>query len=211
MGSAVSLGSNSGQSSHLQHKSKQAKGLLVAIAVCDSPSSHAAFAWLRANVLRRQDHVSLVHVHPRSVGREQARSSVSRFEELCVAHSIQYRMVIAEGSSVLHAVAQQTSHAHLAVIGCRALGSQTHTLRSSVRFQPHILSLSSSSQFTRMMFMHATHTHTQAHTHQHPPTHRHTRTHTDEFQACCQKCMSSHDHQTSSGNGWCLPTRYDYY
>ena len=80
-----------------------AQGRTILFSACDSPESLAAFAWSRANLLRKKDVVVLVHVYQdRVFGSrhwERAVEVIGKYEALCKEKEVQFRVVLSQGSA----------------------------------------------------------------------------------------------------------------
>lgn len=118
-----------------------APGRTVLFAACDSAESRAAFSWSRANLLRQQDTVVLVHAYAKdsvfggnvSVLAEGKRV-MADFEALCKEREVQFRSVLAQGDPArIVAAAAQANRCDLCVMGCRGLGPVKRALVGSVR------------------------------------------------------------------------------
>lgn len=70
-------------------RTRERLGRRIAVAVDRSSEARIAFLWLRANVLRSDDTVVLLHVHDgKSDAEERAQKTLAPFEELCSAQAI---------------------------------------------------------------------------------------------------------------------------
>jgi len=106
----------------------------LVLAVDDSPEAAVAFSWVRANVLRQSDSLELVHVHDPGVSQQEARGKVAKIEELCGAHGIHHRLVLAPGArgKTAGVLAATAAHAYMIVVGCRTLGAVERAFIGSV-------------------------------------------------------------------------------
>ena len=112
----------------------------ILFAACDSAESRAAFAWSRANLLRQQDVVVLVHAYAkdRVFGGNvnvlaEGKRVMAEFEALCRDREVQFRSVLAQGDSAkIIAAAAQANRCDLCVMGCRGLGPVKRALVGSV-------------------------------------------------------------------------------
>ena len=119
-----------------------AQGRTILFSACDSPESLAAFAWSRANLLRKKDVVVLVHVYKdRVFGSshwERAVEVICKFEALCKEKEVQFRVVLSQGSAAKVIVgAAHANQCDLCIMGCRGLGALRRAVVGSVRlFRP---------------------------------------------------------------------------
>ena len=122
---------------------KDAPGRTILFAACDSPESLAAFSWSRANLLREQDTVLLVHAYERDrvfggCVYAEGQRVMAKFEALCTARNVKFQSVLAQGCPAK--IITASAHAYrcdLCVMGCRGLRAVTRALVGSVRpFRP---------------------------------------------------------------------------
>lgn len=115
-----------------------APGRTILFAVNDSPESFAAFAWARANLLRQQDTLVLVHAYEkdRLFGASpllEAQQVAARFEALCKDRGVQHRVVLAQGCAAkVVAGAAHANRCDMCVMGCRGLSAVKRALIGSV-------------------------------------------------------------------------------
>jgi nucleotide-binding universal stress UspA family protein len=118
-----------------------APGRTILFAACDSPESLAAFAWSRANLLRQQDTLVLVHAYEkdRVFGGfnclEEGKRVVAKFENLCRERDVSFRVVLAQGCPVkVITAAALGNKCDLCVMGSRGLSAVKRALYGSVSF-----------------------------------------------------------------------------
>jgi len=118
----------------------EAAGRTILFAACDSPESFAAFAWSRANLLRQQDTLVLVHAYERDrlfsgmSALAEGQRVIAKFEDLCQKREVQFRVVLAQGCAAkVVAPAAHANQCDLCVIGCRGLGPVKRAIVGSVR------------------------------------------------------------------------------
>ena len=111
----------------------------IAMAVNDTAETRAAFAWARANLFRKQDLVILIHAYDRdtvfgtNANRELGVKVLLKYENLCKAKGVNYRVVLAQGSpEVVISEATKTNSCDMCVIGSRGLNIFKRAVLGSV-------------------------------------------------------------------------------
>ena len=118
-----------------------APGRTVLFAACDSPEARDAFFWSRANLLRQQDTVVLVHAYAKDAvfgGNlnvlAEGKRVMAMFEAMCKEREVRFRSVLAQGNPArIIAAAALANGCELCVMGCRGLGPVKRFLKGSVR------------------------------------------------------------------------------
>jgi nucleotide-binding universal stress UspA family protein len=118
-----------------------APGRTVLFAACDSSEARDAFVWSRANLLRQQDTVVLVHAYAKDAvfgGNfnvlAEGKRVMAVFEAMCKEREVRFRSVLAQGDPArIIAAAAHANRCDLCVMGCRGLGPVKRVLKGSVR------------------------------------------------------------------------------
>lgn len=117
-----------------------APGRIVLFAACDSPEARDAFVWSRANLLRQQDTVVLVHAYAKDAvfgGNvnvlAEGKRVMALYEAMCQEREVRFRIVLAQGDPArIICAAALANRCDLCVMGCRGLGTVKRVFKGSV-------------------------------------------------------------------------------
>jgi nucleotide-binding universal stress UspA family protein len=137
-----------------------APGRTVLFAVSDTPETFAAFSWARANLLREEDNLVLVHAYEkdRLFGGQnplaEGQRVLAKYEALCTERGVRFRVVLSQGCPAkVVAGAAHANEADLCVMGCRGLSAVKRALVGSVRCALCVVSSVPNAIYARRMVL----------------------------------------------------------